>query len=344
MEHQHSSSTEQHERPPLSNTGSLRLDWLQVGIYQSELNELEHYKNLCNELKLLIPPWDDLEVWHSSGQTFWYKDCIHISHNKTEVIQLLRWPNTEKQPFLMICFNGSFFNLLSINRSNNIDKNDICTESYINELISLKKIQKKRISRVDIALDILNSDITPYDVEQIYLKGGFSRRGGNPISKIIGPCRDENRESSEGSTLYLGRPDGDYRITFYEKGKQLKLHKEFPKWNRCEVKLKGKRKEIPWDILDNPLPYYRKTIGEVLYEVFKQNNYLNESADPACIPLKTRSVKDNELELTRHCKKMYGGLIYYFKQNGLSDSEIIQRLIKPKLPKSLIERKEILWH
>src|SRR5690606_12811981 len=97
-----------------------------------------------------------------------------------------------------------------------------------------------KITRLDIAVDDLTGDT--FSVEEFraaYHSGAFVMNGRPPTARYVS---DEG--TGRGCTLYIGQK-GHKELCVYEKGRQLGDPQS--RHTRCELRLYGKRLELPVD-------------------------------------------------------------------------------------------------
>lgn len=109
-----------------------------------------------------------------------------------------------------------------------------------------------RITRADLAHDDFEGkDLNMEAAVQWYQDGRFKTGGRNPAHRIEGDWLDAG--SPKGRTLYIGRKANGKLCCIYEKGKQL--GDAASPWTRAEVRLGGKSRIIPYDVLTRPGHY-----------------------------------------------------------------------------------------
>lgn len=124
-----------------------------------------------------------------------------------------------------------------------------------------------KITRVDIALDDYEGmQFSAIGFRDMALNGLFSGRGRPPRYtyiesghiNLIDPKAAKKRFGMVpdlGCSFYVGARESGKVFRAYEKGKQL--HSEVhPNWQRAEVEIRSKDREIPLDVLLNPDAYF----------------------------------------------------------------------------------------
>ncbi len=205
----------------------------------------------------------------------------------------------------------------------------------------LSSLPYVKLTRTDIALDDF-SGITGFEhARSAYLAGEFITRGKPPLCGEIrsgGVMVGDVIDYQGGSTFTVGSRSGGKLYRGYEKGKQQGDSASL--WFRHEVELRSANREIPLYVLTDPDRYF---VGFYPYlaEVFQLVKAT--ALEPLSIPCKRRDVQS----LKRTAKAAYtssvenlrrvgGGVINVMRQSaGLTDSEIINLLIRDAVPRSL---------
>lgn len=157
-----------------------------------------------------------------------------------------------------------------------------------------------RITRVDVAADFHEGQVTYEDAIKAYEAGQFVTRGRPPKSKLI-----NDMGSGEGCTFYVGSRQGGKVFRAYEKGKQL--GDASSPWNRWEVEWLGDNKRIvPFDVLLNPKAY--------LAGAYKATSFVSSLRE--VIKTSAEKIKITYEHARYWCRLQYGKLIN-FAQRGL---------------------------
>ena len=118
-----------------------------------------------------------------------------------------------------------------------------------------------RITRVDLAHDDFEGDAVNMESAVGWYHAGLFKSGGrNPAHRIEGDWLDPG--SPKGRTLYIGRKANGKLCCIYEKGKQL--GEASSPWTRVEVRLGGKSRSIPLDVLTRPGVYLAGSYPQAL--------------------------------------------------------------------------------
>lgn len=105
-----------------------------------------------------------------------------------------------------------------------------------------------RLTRVDVAFDDFRGTHDLAHCQQLYNEGAFITNGRPPALGYQGWSDDSGR------TLYVGKNAGNQQLCVYEKGKQL--GDATSPWVRWEARFGAKYRDIPHDILTDPVAYY----------------------------------------------------------------------------------------
>lgn len=187
-----------------------------------------------------------------------------------------------------------------------------------------------RITRADLAHDDFEGKTLNIDAAvQWYHEGHFKTGGRNPSHRVQGDWLDPG--SPKGRTLYIGCKANGKLACIYEKGKQQ--GEPTSPWTRAEVRLGGKSRVIPHDVLTRPGDYlagaypcfaYLSAIQEKILTVTKVVNM-----SLAAIIHHTRQTGGKAINLLR---TMYAG----------DDSKVVEVLARPGFPKRLAGYVEFL--
>ena len=220
-------------------------------------------------------------------------------------------------------------------------------QKYINDS-SCARLRSKlienegRISRCDVALDLMNGEVEIDDVEEAYFSGMFSGNGRPPKcvrveEKTIGP-------KNAGDTLYVGsRLSGKY-MRAYEKGKQLGDVNS--PWVRVEIEYNTNNKRvISPDILINHDQAFCESYDYCDMIMLAFGVSVSPTTSDKLVAVVREKTVISLDALNRHCRRSYGALIYYLKTvqrefkgqiiNGYSDSEIVDLLSRSGRPARL---------
>src|SRR5690606_5978794 len=186
-------------------------------------------------------------------------------------------------------------------------------------------------SRADVAVDCFD-DETDFDrMSQAYEAGLFKpSRGVMPSSHAV---IDRHR----GSTLYVGRRENGRSIRGYEKSMQLARRRG---WFRVELELRSIGRRVPIDILLDPAGYFAGACK------FCADLVDNARATRTRVRTFRRTVELSLSRITDYGRIAYGPLIRLYRDAGVPDSAILDRLTvgASGLPRRLrvCSREEIL--
>ncbi|MDY6991060.1 MAG: replication initiation factor domain-containing protein [Pseudomonadota bacterium] len=185
-----------------------------------------------------------------------------------------------------------------------------------------KSVPRFRITRIDLAHDDFEGKYNVDRAVSDYDNGLFGMGGRIPEIQQLGNWR--NVLSFKGRTVYIGSRTSGKLCRIYEKGKQL--GDAFNKWVRIECEFHNKDRLIPSDTLLYP------------------GNYL-AGAYPAFFFISTRQSKIKTLKkiceltyekLVNTARQQFGRLLYYMTFVENSAQDIIDKLIVPEFPTSLV--------
>jgi len=179
-----------------------------------------------------------------------------------------------------------------------------------------------RLTRVDLAVDLVEGQFSVDDAFRWYEEGGFNinRR---PSHCVHGPWVDESQGT--GRTLEVGRRKNGKMARIYEKGKQL--GDASSEWVRFEGELHNIDREIPSEILTNPSPYFAG-----MYPCFEQ--LLQFAAER----IKTEQTQgDTSIARLMQClRASYGKALYVARIQSSDHTELLNDLEEPGIPKRLL--------
>lgn len=110
------------------------------------------------------------------------------------------------------------------------------------EIVRLLETLDARITRLDLAADFLNGEVSVDDALAAFRAGGFANGGKPPSGRLV-----DDLGSGAGRTLYVGSGQSSKLARIYEKGRQLGC-KTSP-WVRVEVEFKNRCYEVPYAAL-----------------------------------------------------------------------------------------------
>lgn len=176
---------------------------------------------------------------------------------------------------------------------------------------------ESRITRVDLAVDLLNGEFTVDDAAEWYRAGLFNSGGRMPKHSTVGAWLADlpsDAPVGEGRTIYVGKRENGKMLRAYEKGRQL--GDPSSEWVRFEVELRNKDRDIPLDILTNCDTYF---VGAY--------TALQRVLDSAGTKVMTDQ-KEGEISLAKlvhHLRESYGKAIHVLRLKMTPD-EVIESL------------------
>ena len=205
----------------------------------------------------------------------------------------------------------------------------------------LRSLPMVNLTRADIALDDF-AGVTGFEhARSAYMAGNFVTRGKPPVCGEIrsgGVIVGDSIDYQGGSTFTVGTRSGGKLYRGYEKGKQQGDSASL--WFRHEVELRSVNREIPLHVLTDPDRYFCG-FYPYLAEVYQ----LVAKSQPVAEVIPTRQREREALKRSavaaysssvENLKRVGGGVINVMRQSaGLTDSEIINLLIRDAVPRSL---------
>ncbi len=192
----------------------------------------------------------------------------------------------------------------------------------------MRTLHRLKITRLDLAFDDLEGEvISPQWADEQDDLGGFAWTNRYPETEKRG---DWKRPNGKGLSFYVGAPTSSKRCVFYEKGKQL--GDKNSKWNRCELRLKGKHYHIPIEAIESPTKYFITA-----YPCFEK---LFDCSDitPTKVELIKRSETINIYKSIEILKHQYGKHLYAYQEHFNVEKEDIYNLLiqgKNEFPKRM---------
>jgi len=117
-----------------------------------------------------------------------------------------------------------------------------------------------KITRVDLARDFFDGEVSIEDIVKSYRNHEFSYRKRLPSYEMhgswaLGCTIDGEQLAGHSRTFQVGKRDSGKLMRAYEKGHAFGIMDS--RWLRCEVELRSANKRlIPWDALIEPASYY----------------------------------------------------------------------------------------
>lgn len=179
-----------------------------------------------------------------------------------------------------------------------------------------------RLTRVDVAVDLLDGEYSVDDAVQWYQDGKFNINR-QPMHRNIGPWTQP--EQGTGRTFEVGRRKNGKMCRIYEKGKQLGNPES--NWVRFEGELHNIDREIPSDILINPSPYFAG-----MYPCFEQ------LLEFAAQRIKTEQTEgDTTIERLKVClSASYGKALYIMRLQSHDHADLLDDIQQIGVPRRLL--------
>lgn len=176
-----------------------------------------------------------------------------------------------------------------------------------------------RITRIDLAVDDLEGRHSVSEIRSLYDAGAFNMKGRPPSFSEV--------RSSNGATFYVGRRGSGKLLRVYEKGKQL--GDSSSPWVRHEIELRGTGRVIPFDILVNPISYFKGCYTSVY-------GWVSEGAASLVRTLR-RTVDIGVTQAVKWGRRAVGRLICYLREVGKkTDSDIVDTLLKDQAGRDVV--------
>ena len=178
------------------------------------------------------------------------------------------------------------------------------------------------LTRVDLAADFLQGEVSLELAVSWYKTGGFNAGGRNPDHSLAGDWLDPL--APRGRTLYIGRRANGKQLRCYEKGKQL--GDPLSPWVRVEVELRNNDRVLPWDVLVRPDAFFvgaYKVLATIVHAAGERIQ---------C------DKKGGEISLSvavANASVACGPLLHVLRVGGLTASEVCDLVARPGVPSRL---------
>ena len=191
--------------------------------------------------------------------------------------------------------------------------------SWRDVMVTLAHLADTKLTRVDLAVDLLNGEYTVEDAVTWYQDGDFNAGGRMPRHSLMGDWLDPKH----GRTLMVGRRENGKALRAYEKGRQLG---DFSSpWTRFEVEIRNTDRDIPLDILINCDTYFTGAY-----------RCLERILDVAGTRIATHQ-KEGEItveHMTEYARMSYGKLFHVLRAHVSAD-DLLESITRPGIPKRL---------
>lgn len=111
-----------------------------------------------------------------------------------------------------------------------------------------------RVTRIDLARDFLNGEVTIADVVGCYETGAFDYRNRRPSFTRHGSGDGRVRGAEHSRTFQVGQRESGKLMRAYEKGHAFKMLTDA--WLRVEVELRNVNRIVPFDALVRPADFF----------------------------------------------------------------------------------------
>jgi len=192
-------------------------------------------------------------------------------------------------------------------------------KSWHDMMVNLAHLADTKLTRVDLAVDLLDGEYTVEDAVQWYQAGDFNAGGRMPRHSLM----DDWLDPKYGRTLMVGRRENGKALRAYEKGRQLGDSSSL--WTRFEVEIRNTDRDIPLDILTNCDTYFTGAY-----------KCLERILDVAGTRIATHQ-KEGEISvehLTEYARMAYGQLVHVLRGHLTAD-DVLQSISRPGIPKRL---------
>jgi phage replication initiation protein len=221
---------------------------------------------------------------------------------------------------------------------------------------------KARITRIDLAFDLYNGEITYEQAEAAAFPNGSKTAGGEFVNPRGGPKRlsfkrfaSGGKFGNEGRTLYIGGAKSSKHICIYEKGHEVygKLPHlwasaaggpgtaafaddrygcpsgtEVSNWLRLEVRYNSKDRTLPPEMLIFPDRYFAGA-----YPFCARALGRGDGISPPTLMSNAQATLE---KLTQYARVSYGPVFYALHTvSNLSKEEIFDRMVRPTISKKL---------
>lgn len=183
----------------------------------------------------------------------------------------------------------------------------------------LDEFQEVKITRCDLAVDVLDGAYSVENAVEWYQDGEFNNGGRPPRHSLIGDWLSPKH----GRTFEVGRRENGKMLRAYEKGRQL--GDSLSLWTRFEVEIRNNDRDIPLDILTRCNDYFTGAY-----------KCLNRIIAAAAERIATHQ-KEGEISLDHlvtYAKSAYGQLFHVMRAT-LSADEVITAISRQGVPKRL---------
>jgi phage replication initiation protein len=181
----------------------------------------------------------------------------------------------------------------------------------------LQGLPEARLTRVDIAVDLLQGQHTVDDAVKWHEQGLFNVGGRNPSTRTDGDWLQQQ----EGRTLYIGKAKNGKGLRCYEKGKQLGDLDS--KWVRFEVQFGNRDRILPFEMLTNPSAYFAAAYPALEKIIQEGAERIDTVQTQASISIST---------ILKALKGGYGKWIHTLVDSGIDVTELVNEIRVHAMP------------
>ncbi|MDQ7089044.1 MAG: replication initiation factor domain-containing protein [Methylococcales bacterium] len=156
----------------------------------------------------------------------------------------------------------------------------------------INSIDSAKLTRVDLAHDAFDSQLSINDYFHLYRQDKFTSRGRRPSVELLGDWVNEN---IKGRTLNIGNRKSGKLLRIYEKGRQLGrgFSDQYPNWIRVELEIRASQRELPTEMLLKPAQYLAGAYPALAF--ICENQEVIKT-----IKKSTKMTVSSSIEVTRH--------------------------------------------
>ncbi|MCG9583711.1 replication initiation factor domain-containing protein [Vibrio tubiashii] len=192
---------------------------------------------------------------------------------------------------------------------------------------ALKQMVGAKLTRVDIALDDLQGNVSIEDIKDKYLDGQFITRGTPPSAGEFRGYQSMSPQDRKkcgfvadaGHTFYVGARENGKVFRAYDKAAQMKCE-QYPNWNRFEVQIGNRYRVIPLEVLIDPDPYFAGSYPALAS--------LIDDVEPIAISTTKIKFMTSFENAVKHARVQYGKLVNAMRQLYDDDKQILETLTK----------------
>ncbi|WP_266182165.1 replication initiation factor domain-containing protein [Dyella humicola] len=178
---------------------------------------------------------------------------------------------------------------------------------------------RARITRVDVAHDDYEGRYNVEHAIKWHGQGLFTTSGRPPALQVVG------WDDGSGKSVYIGKNTGNQQLVVYEKGREqgARDDDEGVNWVRWEARFGSAYRDIPLDVLTDPVAYLVGHYPPLQYWI-----------EAVCSRMRTSKVRaaSNLAHSIRWARRQYGSLINLLAEH-LPEPELFARFISRHVAK-----------